>query len=255
MGKKRLVTHTVGGQRDNASGKTSKNDNQLFYNHRAALCGDVLKKPFAGQFPSQPSLLCALKNKGPRGGKLDAVSFIISEIGFLLSTRPATGMAGAKLGQGDFGREISLIFAAESLRRASVFLNRIHRSKLRPKAALVHDRDIEGSKRLLSDLAEGSDTGQAHSRRNPLRLDERTRRIRASAHNITACENFVELTDRYHFHTQRLFALPGKRFAAFRPQTIHFDPFDRTDRADRFSVAARLIASADDTEDAGIFAA
>src|SRR5215468_8546357 len=216
---------------------------------------NVLKKPFAWQIPSQPALFRAFENEGAGSGKLDAMTLVIGEIGFLLAAAPASSMAGAKLGQGDFGREITLIFAAESLRRIGVLPNRLSRSKLRPEAALVHNRNIESSKRLLSNLTEGANTCQAHSRRNPLRLNERTRRIRAGAHDVAASKDFVELVNRYHFHAQGFFVLPGEGFAAFRPQTVYFDLRDRTNRADCFGVAARLIASAHDTENAGIGAA
>ena len=120
------------------------------------------------------------------------MSFIICEISFLLSARPAAGLAGTKFGQGDFGRKIALILAADRLGRVGVFLNRLRRPKLRPEAAFVHDRNVESFKRLLSDLAEGADAGQAHPRRNPIRLDEWTRRIRAGAHDVAAAEYFVE---------------------------------------------------------------
>src|SRR5262245_63630189 len=183
------------------------------------------------------------------------MTLVIGEIGFLLTAAPASSMAGTKLSQGDFGREITLIFPAESLRRIGVLPNRLPRSKLRPEAALVHNRNIESSKRLLSNLTEGADTCQAHSRSNPLRLNERTRRIRAGAHDVAASKDFVELVNRCHFNAQGLFVLPGEGFAAFPPQTVYFDLRDRTNRADCFCVAARLIASAHDTEDAGIRAA
>src|SRR5262245_12083539 len=216
---------------------------------------NVLKKPFAWQIPSQPALFRAFENEGAGSGKLDAMTLVIGKIRFLLIAAPASSIAGTKLGQCDFGREITLIFATEGLRRIGVLPSRLPRSKLWPEAALVHNCNIESSKRLLSNLAEGADTCQAHSRRNPLRLNERSRRIRAGAHDVAARKDFVELVNGYHFHAQGLFVLAGEGFAAFRPQTVYFDLRDRTNRADCFCVAARLIASTHDTEDAGIRAA
>src|SRR5215510_5963635 len=95
---------------------------------------NVLKKPFAWQIPSQPALFRAFENEGAGSGKLDAMTLVIGEVGFLLTAAPASSMAGTKLGQGDFGREITLVFAAESLRRIGVLPNRLPRSKLRPEA-------------------------------------------------------------------------------------------------------------------------
>src|SRR5215510_11041094 len=86
---------------------------------------NVLKKPFAWQIPSQPALFRAFENEGAGSGKLDAMTLVIGEIGFLLTAAPASSMAGTQLRQGDFGRGIAFIFAAESLREFGVVRNRL----------------------------------------------------------------------------------------------------------------------------------